>query len=194
MSRLVSCSNRLLPALLACALVLAASQARAVAWTDLGTVTNSSNPSIWELKSLDVAALLPDAGAAELSFGLRNDWNSPGLTVSRVEFGIEGTRYFARFSYVTGDDTSHWRDVRLVVDGLLYVDQFGDYNDHLGDPLLGTLMQGGAGDPGVYALRPAVPVPEPGTLVLLGLGLSGLGLLSRGRGRRPAAAAPGARR
>ena len=137
-----------------CCLLLAMSQAQAaLVWTLLGSATNSTNPSVWESKSFDVTSLIGGATAATLSFDLRNDWNSPGTTVSRVEFGAEGQNYFARFTYLTGDDTSHWRNVVLDIDGLLFLDQFGAYNNHLGDELLGTAMQGGQGEPGIYSLR-----------------------------------------
>lgn len=158
--------------------LLAAQHANAVVtWTEVGTATNATNPSIWESESFDVTSLVAGAASATLSFDLRNDWDSPGVTTSKVEFGVDGADYFARFTYLTGDDTSHWRNVSLDVDGLIYVDQYGAFNDHLGDPLLGTAQQGGLGSPGVYVLQ--VQVPEPMTLGLIGIGL--LGVLRRTR-------------
>lgn len=161
---------------LSCCLFIVTVQVQAApTWTTLGEVSNNSDPSIWEPESFDVTALIGGSTAATLRFDLRNDWNSPGLTVSRVELGIDGSNYFARFSYVTGDDTSHWRNVVLDIDGQVFLDQFGSYNNHFGDELLGTAQQGGLGGPGIYELqREAQGVPEPMTLWLLGLALAGL--------------------
>jgi hypothetical protein len=170
---------------LVCCLVFAAHQAVALPnWTDLGTASNNTFPSAWESESFVVTSLVPGASGAALSFDLRNDWDSPGLTVSKVEFGVDGMDYFARFSYIGGDDTSHWRNVSLDIDGLLYVDQYGAYNNHLGDALLGTAQQGGQGDPGIYVLQPQENgrIPEPTILALLSLGLAVLGF-SRGKGQ-----------
>lgn len=164
-----------------CCLLLAAQYADAApSWTDLGTATNDTDPSIWESKSFDVTSPIATATSATLYFDLRNDWNSPGITTSKVEFGVEGVDYFARFTYVSGDDTSHWRNVFLNIDGLLYVDQYGAFNNHMGDTLLGTAQQGGQGDPGIYVLRQETSaVPEPMTFWLVGIGLIGLWRIRR---------------
>jgi hypothetical protein len=151
-------------------------------WTDIGTVTNNTNPSAWESEAFDVLPLLPGHTSALLGFGLRNDWNSPGTTVSRVEFGVDGINYFVRLSYSGGDDTSHWRNVTLNLDGVLYVDQYGAFNDHLGDELLGTAQQGGLGEPAIYVLQlDGSSVPEPGSLALLGAAITALALRRTGR-------------
>lgn len=163
-----------------CGLLLAIPHADAAfVWTNLGTATNSTNPSVWESSSFNVTSLISGASGATLSFDLRNDAGSPGTTTSRVEFGIDGTAYAARFTYLSGDDTSHWRNVVLDLDGLLYVDQFGAWNNHLGSEILGTLYQGAQGSPGVYELS-QVPtaVPVPAALPLFLSGLAGMGVVA----------------
>lgn len=170
---------------LAVALLVMASASPAAAtilWTPLGTATNASDPSVWESESFDVAALIGAAGSAILSFELRNDapasLYTASSTVTAVEFGVEGASYFARLAYAAGGNSSHWRDVRLVVDGMLLRDQYAAFSDHRGDEYLGTAYQGGypannilgesGPDAGIYRLgAPATDIPAPATGIIL---------------------------
>ena len=81
--------------------------------------------------------------------------------------------------------------MRLTIDGMSFVDQFGAFNAHLGDALLGTAGDGDAegynilGQGGfearTYALTAAVPEPETYALMLAGLAV--IGGLTRRRKR-----------
>lgn len=167
-----------------------------IVWTPLGTATNASDPSVWELESFDVTALIAGAGSAVLSFELRNDapaaLYTASSTVTAVEFGIDGADYFARFAYAGGGNSSHWRDVRLALDGSLLRDQYGAFDDHRGDENLGTAYQGAypannilgetGPDAGIYRLSaPAADIPEPATGVVLAGALSAIAARVRAR-------------
>ncbi|MBL8702076.1 MAG: hypothetical protein JNK67_27075 [Alphaproteobacteria bacterium] len=167
-----------------------------IAWTPLGTVANASDPSVWELEVFDVTALIAGAGSAVLSFELRNDapaaLYTASATVTAVEFGVEGADYFARLAYAAGGNSSHWRDMRLALDGSLLRDQYGAFDDHRGDEYLGTAYQGGypannilgetGPDAGIYRLSaPAAGIPEPATGVVLAGALAALAARARAR-------------
>lgn len=187
-------------AIVALAAVMAAPPASAaITWTLLGTATNASDPSAWLRFDFDVAASIPGATTARLSFDLRND-APPNLytastTVSAVEFGIDAGDYFARFAYSAGGNSSHWRDVQLALDGTVLRDQYAAQNNHLGDEYLGTAYQGAypannilgevGPDAAIYSLTvPASAVPEPATLLVLLGGIAALAATRRTEGGR----------
>ena len=153
-------------------------------YSSLGDVTNDSNPSIWENFNFDITSLISGASSAQLSFGLRNDYNSSSSTTSEVFFGVENSDYFVNFAYKAGGATSHWRNVELNIDGQLYLDQFGQFTNHLGDENLGTAWQGGGvatnilgetgHDASIYIMTATSAVPLPAAVWLFGSGLIGL--------------------
>lgn len=171
----------------------------AIVWTPLGTVTNASSPSVWLRFGFDVAASIPGATSAQLSFDMRNDapasLYTASTTVTAVEFGVDGADYFARFAYAAGGNSSHWRDVQLLLDGALLRDQYAEQGNHLGDEYLGTAYQGAypannilgevGPDAAIYRLTvPAFTVPEPATLLVLLGGVGALLATSAGRFQR----------
>ncbi len=130
--------------------------AQAATLTTIGTTSNASDPSVWQRKFFGVTSFIPDVGSATISFGLRNDVPPiPGpdddpnqsrfkseLTRTRVSVADTGDQFLIHFDYAGGPDTSHWRDVRLILDGQVFRDQFGAFNNHLGNAILGTARQG----------------------------------------------------
>ncbi len=113
-------------------------------YTKVGEATNDTTPSTWLDFSFDITNLVTGAKNAVLKFDLRNDAppHIADSTTSAVSFGVENTSYFVHFDYLSGRDTSHWRNVELIIDGLHYADQYGDQNNHLGDADYGTAYQG----------------------------------------------------
>lgn len=104
-------------------------------FTLLGTRSNSSNPSAWEPQQFNVTALIPGASSAILSFDLRNDVigysGVPNTsTASEIRFASELGNYYMQFAWVGGQSTSHIRNVTLLVDGVLYRDQYANFDDH----------------------------------------------------------------
>ena len=150
-------------------------------YTALGNVTNNSTPSVWLNYTFDITSLISGSSNAELSFDLRNDWDRSFPTTSEVLFGVEASSYFVHFNYASGSDTSHWRNVTLNIDSLLYIDQFGAFNNHLGGELAGTAQQGAGiatnilGESGFDASTYVMSlVPVPAAVWLFGSGLLGL--------------------
>ncbi len=161
-------------------------------YQNVGTATNSSNPSTWLEQTFDITSLISGATSAILSFDLRNDAPVNGRqahsTTSSVDFGVDGSDYYVQFGYVSGQDSSHWRNVQLVIDGLTYVDQYGANNNHLGDSNYGTAWQGlsfignilGDGNGATYVLSldtnsaPVSSIPVPAAVWLFGTGLLGI--------------------
>lgn len=160
-------------------------------YTNVGTATNSTAPSEWLSYNFEITSFLSGTSSATLTFDLRNDAPFPQFipnsTTSQVQFGVENSRYFVHFSYLSGGDTSHWRNVELLIDGVKYTDQYDAFNNHLGDEFLGTAYQGGGvaynilGETGFFDVSTYVmtPVPAPSAMFLFGSGL--LGILGIGR-------------
>ena len=81
----------------------------------------------------------------------------------------------SHFEFVSGGSTSHWRDVELIRDGVTYLDQYGAFSNHLGDPILGTARMGGTSESrtnivngtGFDASTYTLTVPEPSSALLL---------------------------
>lgn len=146
------------------------------AFVFLGTRANDTNPATWQSNSIDVASYVPGATTAALTFDLVNDVEGYStvpntLTVARLFLAAEGGQYFMNFEWADGASSSHLRDVRLSIDGTTYIDQYGAFNNHLGDPVFGTAHQGA--DDGVnilgqtgFVARTYVlsAVPEPAAL------------------------------
>ncbi|MEQ1545231.1 VPLPA-CTERM sorting domain-containing protein [Methyloglobulus sp.] len=158
-------------------------------YTNVGTATNSSSPSSWLGFTFDITSAISGASNAKLTFDLRNDGSpsrTPDPTTSQVLFGQESSNYFVHLDYVSGLDTSHWRNVQLLIDGISYIDQYGAFNNHLGGEFSGTAMQGAGDarnvlgqsgyDASTFVLTPVSvsAVPLPAAVWLFGSGLLGL--------------------
>jgi hypothetical protein len=114
-------------------------------YESVGKVTNETKPSEWQQFTLDITSFVSGSTGASLSFDLRNDGPDPPLdansTTTEVLLGIDGSDFFVHLDYTSGFDSSHWRDVRLEIDGVIYRDQFRAFNNHLGSEFGGTAME-----------------------------------------------------
>ena len=154
-------------------------------FTLVGSVTNCSNPSVWQSCNFDVHSFIPGSTTATLTFDVRNDSELSNSTTSDVSIFVASPGvYFFHMAYAGGMDTSHWRNVQLDVDSVLYVDQYGNWDNHLGYGWSGTAWQGAydayniKDESGFNAATYVMTtVPEPATLGLLAVG--GLALLRR---------------
>jgi PEP-CTERM motif len=178
------------------ALLAMASAARAAlppfaSFTAIGNVSNYSYPETWEHHTLDVTSLLPGAASAQLSFDFTNTQFVPGTTYTpagtnaHLYFASDSAGYYLNFEFfrplndIFANSSSHLRDVKLTIDGSTFVDQYGAFSNHLGDPLRGTAGDGDIegynilGQTGfiatTYVLTAAVP--EPGTVALWSAGI-----------------------
>ncbi|QDU56206.1 hypothetical protein [Aeoliella mucimassa] len=145
----------------------------------IGTASNSSNPSVWQPKQIDVTSFVDGSTIAMLSFDLRNDSpdsisNVPNTpTTARLRMASDEEYYFVNIEWFTGLSTSHFRDMQLDIDGTLFRDQFGAFNDHLGLEISGTVQDGlGAGSnilglTGFEGRTFVLSVPEPKSTLLL---------------------------
>lgn len=170
----------------------------------IGDVSNDTNPGVWEHHGVDVTAWVAGASNAQLGFDFANDLEGTGSTATNVPtnahlyFASDNGAYFLNFEYFRplddpfANSSSHLRDVRLVIDGVAFADQFGAFSNHFGNALLGTAGDGDGegynilGQTGfearTYMLTPEVPEPETWALMLGGLGW--LGGLARRRERQ----------
>ena len=137
--------------------LLTASVAGAQTFTVLGTVTNNTDPAMFEPHQFDVTSFFPETTSATVSFDLKNDTPplpGPGDNPNDLAFTSDPTtaeisvtkltnEFQFRFQYVSGADTSHLRDVQLNLDGVVFRDQFAAFNNHLGSSSLGTARMGG---------------------------------------------------
>jgi len=199
-------SRPALRALAAASLFALASAASAAtppfaSFTQISNVSNYTNPGVWQHHTLDVTSLIGGVLNAQLSFDFANDLEGTGSTATNAPtnahlyFASSDGDHYLNFEYFRpldepfANSSSHLRDVRLTIDGLSFVDQFGAFNAHLGDALMGTAGDGdGEGynilgqvgfEARTYALTQAVPEPETYALMLAGLAM--MGTLMRGR-------------
>lgn len=174
-------------------------------FTAIGDVSNYTNPGVWEYHQIDISALVGGAAKAVLSFDFANDLAGTGSTSTNLPtnahlyFAADSAAYYLNFEYfmvpatateAKGNASAHMRDVRLTVDGVSFIDQFGAINAHLGDALFGSAYDGdGDGqnilgqtgfDARTYVLTSAVPLPPSFVLMLAGMGLMG-GLGKKGK-------------
>ena len=193
----VSCRTSIRCTLAFAALFATAAQAATppfASFSAIGNASNYSNPGVWEHSQFDVTAFVAGASSAMLSFDIANDLPGTGSTSTNLPtnahlyFASDAGSYFMNFEYFLvgefgtptyGNSSAHFRDVRLMIDGVTYRDQFGAFTNHLGDALLGTAGDGdGPGqnilgqtgfDGRTYMLTASVPEPETWALMLSGL-------------------------
>ena len=172
-------------------------------FTLIGAVENHCDPAVWQHHQIDVSALLGGASNAQLSFDLSNDQPGTGSTATNLPtnahlyFAADAAGYYLNFEYFfvaahgiipDGQSSAEMRDVRLVIDGAAYADQYAAFNNHFGDALTGTAIDGDG--PGANILGQTgfeartyvlAAVPEPATCALLLARLGLVGALAKRR-------------
>ena len=100
----------------------------AIAYDFVGYATNNTNPSVWQSFTMDVTSFVSGAQNAYITFDLRNDAPYPPYypdsTKCSVSFGMKEDKHVVHFAYSSGMDSSHWRNVRLYIDGEEFLDQY----------------------------------------------------------------------
>jgi len=139
----------------------------------VGLATNDSQPAVWETFEFDITSLVTDSTYAFLSFDLKQDPNSSHSTTSQAFYGFDGGINYVHFEYAWGFDTSHWRDVRLNIDGIIYVDQYYGLGIIGGTSSMGTWGRHNVFgetdfDSTTYVMSPIVPEPISSILFVTG--------------------------
>lgn len=173
-------------------------------FTSIGSVSNYTNPGVWEHHAIDVTSLVAGATNAQLSFNFANDLQGTGSTSTdnptnaQLYFASDSAGYYLNFEFffvessngIAADSSAHMRDVKLVIDGQSFGDQYGAFNAGAFYDLQGTAIDGWGdggnilGQTGFEArtyVMAVTSVPEPETYALMLAGLGVLGFVARRR-------------
>jgi len=112
-------------AAMALLVILFCGEAHAVDYQFISYATKDDSLDIWQRFEFDITHLISGSSSSTLSFDLIQDMGSGAeTTTSSVLFGIENGKYYVHLDYHSGNDSSHWKEVMLDIDGQRYVDQY----------------------------------------------------------------------